>query len=250
MFALSHHKPALQPEEVVLLLLHAIYFCNLFTVPWGQCLWLYYKSDQSKLFLVAISWAVLNQVTSKTLLPAELRKTILMMATGRAGKGRAASLGDNGGLCWLTVSPETQPLTPGHLLLRGVLFDPRPAQHSTWATSLRQRGRVCQYCAGRCPEGHTLPAWWTHTLMDTHPEQSHLLLAHTCFLLTEHFLRSSQQRFEQLIYILGNNCSLLALNKPLCLAETRECNMSFTKLSQDSRDRLQKYALYSGHLSE
>lgn len=158
MFALSHHKPALQPEEVVLLLLHAIYFCNLFTVPWGQCLWLYYKSDQSKLSLVAISWAVLNQVTSKTLLPAELRKTILMMATGRAGKGRAASLGGNGGLCWLTVSPETQPLIPGHLLLGGVLFDPRPAQQSTWATSLRQRDWVCQYCAGRHPEGHTLPA--------------------------------------------------------------------------------------------
>lgn len=64
------------------------------------------------------------------------------------------------------------------------------------------------------------------------------------------FLRSSELHFEQLIYLLGNNCSLLALNEPLSLAETWECNMSFTKLSQESTDRLQKYALYSVHLNE
>lgn len=172
------------------------------------------------------------------------KNLLLVVATGMAGKGRAASLSGSGVCCWPTESLEAQQLTSGHLLLGSVHFDPRTARPSTWATSLRQRGWVCQQCAG-CVLMDTLLAWQTYTL--SRATCSLLILA---FLLTEHFLRSSQQRFQQLIYILGNNCSLLALNKPLRLAETRECNMSFTKLSQESRDRLQKYGLYSVHLSE
>lgn len=242
MLSLNHHKPALQPEGVVLLLLHAIFFCNLFTMPWGQCLWLSNKSDQSKWFLVAVSWVVLNQVTSITLLPAELRKTYSWWWL-QEGQGKADLL--LWVQWWLLLAyrdPRNSAWLLGTFCLAVCTGAPEQLSHLLGHLTEAKRPSVSAVC---------WTSWQTHSasLMDTHPEHSHLLLTHTCFLLTEHFLRSSQ-RFEQLIYILGNNCSLLALNKPLCLAETRECNMSFTKLSQESRDRLQKYALYSVNLSE
>lgn len=87
-------------------------------------------------------------------------------------------------------------------------------------------------------------------LTDAWSEQRHSASLPLAFSPAELLLRSSELHFEQLIYLLGNNCSLLALNEPLSLAETWECNMSFAKLSRESTGRLQKYALYSVRLNE
>lgn len=230
MLTLNHHKPALQPEAEVLFLLHSIYFCYLFTMPWGWCLWLYNKSDQSKWFLVAISWVVLNQVISKILLLAELRKTHSWWWL-QEGQGKAELLL---GMQWQLLLAYREPTNSTWLLgtfclVVGTLT---PKQLNPALEAKRPGLSAACWTDTRCqPDGHTA---WAEPLAPS-----------SRFLFTKHFLSSSQQHFEQLIYILGNNYSLLALNKPLCLAETRECNMSFTKLPQDSRDRLQKYALYS-----
>lgn len=169
------------------------------------------------------------------------KNLLLLMATGRAGKSRPASLSAVVAAAGFQ-RPETALDSWAPSAWQCALGPQNSWAHLLGHLTEAKRPSVSAVC---------WTSWRTHSasLTDTQPEQSHLLLTHTCFLLTEHFLRSSQ-RFEQLIYILGNNCSLLALNKPLCLAETRECNMSFTKLSQESRDRLQKYALYSVNLSE
>lgn len=165
------------------------------------------------------------------------KNLLLVMATGRAGKGRAASFSGKGGCCLLTATLETQHLTPRHCLVGCPLTpDQLNSQRSGHPTAAH---------APDLPAACGTPSHQTRAPSRGIPAS--LLLA---FSPTKLFLRSSQAHFEQLIYLLGNNCSSLAPNKPLCLAATWECNMSFTKLSQESTDRLQKYALYSVHLNE
>lgn len=167
------------------------------------------------------------------------RKLLLAMTTGQARKGKAAFFQWQQWLLQAYSEPGDTALDSWAPSARWCALRPQTSfTHRTWITPLRQIRQICQQRAGRRPDGHTLPA---EALTASLP---------LAFPLAGLFLRFSQPPSEQLIYLLGNNCSLLALNELLCLAETWECNMSFTKLSRESTDRLQKYALYSVHLNE
>ena len=129
MLTLSHHKPALQPEVVLVFLaaprnLFLLWFHHAL----GSVSVTVQKIRSVKLTFCCCFLAIFKpgHFQEPVACRAE-KKLLLVMATGRAGQGRAASFSGNGGCCWLTASLETQCLTPGHCLLGVVPFDRRPA---------------------------------------------------------------------------------------------------------------------------